>query len=348
MRSSSNSPKVVDLFSGAGGLSLGFAWTGCNIVLAVDNDEDSIRTHSENIDGEVRRLDLCDVRKSLEEIQSITGGVDLVIGGPPCQGFSVQRRGQQADSRNDLVISYVKTATLLAPKAILMENVPTVLGPRGKKHIDQVKKILSKRGYRFYSSILEAADFGVPQYRRRAFIVGIKNDLPDFDFPVPTHTEKSRATVREAITTLPPVLSSFEPHPDVANHQRRRISPLNIKRISYVPEGGGRLDIPYELQLDCHKKHQDHRHLDVYGRMWWDRPSPTLTAMFDNFTRGRFAHPAEDRNITNREGARIQSFPDDFVFYGNQKSVARQIGNAVPPLLGQRVAEALLKSIYGR
>ena len=123
------------------------------------------------------------------------------------------------------------------------------------------------------------------------------------------------------------------------------ISDRNLERISYVPEGGGRLDVPSHLQLPCHKASNGHRHLDVYGRLWWNRPSGTLTAMFDNFTRGRFAHPEDNRNITSREGARLQSFPDSFRFLGPKKDVAKQIGNAVPPRLGQAVGEALVQAL---
>ena len=121
-----------------------------------------------------------------------------------------------------------------------------------------------------------------------------------------------------------------------------RISDLNRQRIGHVPPGGGRLDIPEELQLPCHRNAGAHRHLDVFGRMEWDRPGPTITALFDSFSRGRFAHPERDRAITGREGARLQSFPDDFVFEGAKKQVARQIGNAVPPLLAQALGRALL------
>ncbi len=131
-------------------------------------------------------------------------------------------------------------------------------------------------------------------------------------------------------------------HPLYANHVRVRISELNIKRIAHVPPGGGRADLPTDLQLRCHLNANRHRHLDVFGRIWWDRPGPTVTAMFDNFTRGRFAHPEHDRSITAREGARLQSFPDTFRFYGPKKDVARQIGNAVPPLLAKAVGGALM------
>ena len=146
---------------------------------------------------------------------------------------------------------------------------------------------------------------------------------------------------RDALAGLPPPLADFTEHPQYHNHLRVKMSERNIERIRFVPEGGGRLDIPEELQLNCHRG-AAHRHLDVFGRMRWDEPGPTITAMFDNFTRGRFAHPSEDRSITGREGARLQSFPDWFKFKGPKKDVARQIGNAVPPQLAEALGRELI------
>ena len=189
----------------------------------------------------------------------------------------------------------------------------------------------------------------MPQHRLRAFLVAWRKDrLPLFEFPKPTHDANTWLTVRSAIGDLPEPPNDFKEHPAYPNHTRVRISQLNELRISHVPEGGGRKDIPVELQLDCHKNDNGHRHLDVYGRMSWSNPSPTITAMFDNFTRGCFAHPSSDRSITGREGARLQSFPDDFRFLGGKKDVARQIGNAVPPRLARHLGEAILAAVEGR
>lgn len=339
--------QAVDLFCGAGGLSLGLKNAGIMPVFAADFDAHSCATYKRNLGDHVHQLDLSKI--TVPELTGIvrekTDRVDIVAGGPPCQGFSVQRRGVPFDKRNDLVKKFSECALALSPKAIIMENVPTILGARGRPFVEYITKTWEKK-YTLYTAILDAVSFGAPQFRRRAFVVAIRNDLNvEFEFPHPKRSPEQYATVRDAIGDLPPPPEDFSEDPNHFNHRRVAISAINLERISYVAEGGGRLDVPPHLQLPCHKASNGHRHLDVFGRLWWDRPSGTLTAMFDNFTRGRFAHPEENRNITGREGARIQTFPDTFQFLGPKKDVARQIGNAVPPLLGKAMGEALIQAI---
>ena len=339
--------QAVDLFCGAGGLSLGLREAGIRPVFAADFDAHSCATYRANLGDHVRQLDLSktSVSEFISMVRDSTERVDIVAGGPPCQGFSVQRRGQPLDARNELVKRFGQYALALSPKAILMENVPTILGARGRVFIDFITEAWEQE-YVLHKAILDAVSYGVPQFRRRAFVVAIRKDLnAQFSFPEPTRLPEQYVTVREAIADLPSPPEDFNEHPDHHNHRRVAISARNLERISYVPEGGGRLDVPSKLQLPCHKASNGHRHLDVFGRLWWDRPAGTLTAMFDNFTRGRFAHPEEDRNITSREGARLQSFPDSFRFLGPKKDVAKQIGNAVPPRLGQAVGEALVQAL---
>jgi DNA (cytosine-5)-methyltransferase 1 len=196
--------------------------------------------------------------------------------------------------------------------------------------------------------MLDAVEYGVPQVRKRAFLIGehTPGSLARFSFPNTTNTTSPR-TVRSAIGDLPSPPANGTCHPKFANHYREaRLAPINLERIRHVPQGGGRLDLPKHLQLDCHKNNPTHRHMDVYGRLSWDEPSVTLTARFDSFTRGRFAHPVEDRSLTIREGARIQTFPDSFTFEGNREECARQVGNAVPPLLAKHLGEAILSTDF--
>lgn len=336
--------RAADLFSGAGGLSLGFNQAGFEVVFAADNDKESLETYAHNLGAHAYPLDLTNgcPKTIAKQIREKAGDIDALIGGPPCQGFSLQRRGSSDDPRNHLLLRHVQIGLALNVKALLIENVPTILGSRGATQLNEALSLLADASYAVASTVLQAADYGVPQLRRRAFVVAFRRDFPsDFRFPEPIFSPSRYATVRQALRGLPQAPADHSPHPEIPNHQRRKISEINLKRLSYVPEGGGRLDVPEELRLPCHRKDNGHRHLDVYGRMIWDKPAPTITAMFDNFTRGRFAHPSETRNITNREGARLQSFPDYFVFIGNQKSVARQIGNAVPPMLAAAVARAI-------
>lgn len=335
---------VVDLFCGAGGLSLGFQKAGFTPVMAFDFDRHACATYAANLGNHVHEVDLSRVvpRDFGREIVAATGGVDVVAGGPPCQGWSIQRRGNGIDARNDLTVQFSEIAAAINPKAIVMENVPTLFGKRGAKHLEIVEETFAQRGYRVYKRILDASWFGVAQSRRRAVLVAVSTEFDSlFEFPEPSHKNGSVVTVRQAIGDLPPPPLDGSDHPDYFNHKIVMVSAANLERLSYVPEGGGRLDVPEHLQLPCHRTANGHRHLDVFGRLRWDRPAGTITAMFDNFTRGRFAHPADNRNITGREGARLQSFPDDFVFLGPKKDVARQIGNAVAPLMAEAVAHAL-------
>lgn len=341
-------PNVVDLFCGAGGLSLGFRQAGFNPVMAFDFDRHACATYAANLGNHVHQVDLSrvDPNEFASEILDFTGEVDVVAGGPPCQGWSIQRRGDGIDERNDLTIQFSEIAAAVNPKAIVMENVPTLFGKRGAKHLAIVEAKLEASGYRVYKKILDASSFGVPQSRRRAVLVAIKSEFGStFEFPEPSHASGNFVTVRQAIGDLPPPPQDGSEHPDYPNHKIVKVSAANLERLSYVPEGGGRLDVPEHLQLPCHRNDNGHRHLDVYGRLWWDRPSGTITAMFDNFTRGRFAHPKENRNITGREGARLQSFPDEFIFLGPKKDVARQIGNAVAPLMAQAVATSVQRTL---
>jgi DNA (cytosine-5)-methyltransferase 1 len=342
---------MADFFSGAGGLSLGLTNAGFQPVFAFDADPYACETYRRNLGGHVTQTDALalSARVICEKVRIKPGDLTLVCGGPPCQGFSTQRRGMPQDSRNDLVISFATLAADLNPAVILIENVPGLLGERGRDYIHKVAQALEKRGYQHTSRILDAADYGVPQHRLRAFILAWQpTRAAAFSFPRPTHTGTSWLTVRDAIGDLPEPPDDYTEHLRFANHVRVRISPRNELRIAHVPIGGSRIDLPPELQLPCHRNANGHRHLDVYGRLFWDRPAATITAMFDNFTRGRFAHPDRNRSITAREGARLQTFPDTFRFYGPKKDVARQIGNAVPPRLAEQIGSAIISALERR
>ena len=332
----------IDAFAGAGGLSLGLHQAGLRSLLAFDTDPIACRTLARNLPGDVRNVALADL--SPDTIVDDVGAPDVIVGGPPCQGFSTQRRGPRSDARNDLVEDYFRFAIAIRPKVIVMENVPGVLGQRGLAHMREVEHQVREAGYEFAHQVIDLSTLGVPQRRRRALVVAWDPArAAAFDFAsIPRVAET--ATVRGAIGDLPEPPHDFSEHPIYANHVRVRMSALNLERISHVPPGGGRLDLPRSLQMACHLD-SEHRHLDVFGRLEWDAPAGTVTAMFDNFTRGRFAHPAQDRNITNREGARLQTFPDTYVFEGAKKQIARQIGNAVPPMFGRAIGLAVLRQL---
>lgn len=334
------SPTFMDFFAGAGGLSLGLVHAGLQPLWAFDMNPLACETHRSNIaECHVDALSMDDI--NFRKIVLQHGVPDVIVGGPPCQGFSTKGSGHSSDPRNRLVVEYIKNAVSIGPKIIVMENVPGVLGVRGKALVTQAREILADAGYVVATRIVQAVSVGVPQYRKRAILVAQKRDLDDFVFSAFDKPNEIR-TVRDAIGHLPSPPEDGSPHPYFANHSRAKISPINIERISHVPPGGGRLDLPEHLQLACHRANTS-RHHDVYGRLEWDKPAPTITAMFDNFTRGRFAHPDENRNITNREGASIQTFPEDYHFVGPKKEVAKQIGNAVPPKVGQAIGSEIMQ-----
>lgn len=333
---------MIDCFCGAGGLSLGFENAGFEVEYAFDIDEAAIKTYKKNPKyhhGSAFVRDIYKVsKKSIEEdLGHELGVIDVVIGGPPCQGFSVQRRGNDNDPRNQLVLEYIRLLKEIKPKFFIMENVGGILSARGKPFVKALFDNMKEAGYSIKQKKLTASDYGVPQDRKRVIIVGeLTNGKPaSFEYPEPDKGPKK--TVREAIADLMDKDETMVP-----NHKADKLSQINLKRIQSIKEGQGRDSLPEELQLACHKN-TTHRHLDTYGRMAWDQPSPTITARFDSFSRGRFGHPVLDRTITLREGARLQTFPDNFEFVGSKVEVARQIGNAVPPVLAERIAQQVKK-----
>jgi DNA (cytosine-5)-methyltransferase 1 len=334
---------VVDSFCGAGGLSLGLRQANFDVRLAFDNDQVAVDSYRKNLPGRAEVLDAAVVTgTAIRELTDLgIGQLDLLAGGPPCQGFSLQRRGARTDPRNRLALRYLEWISDLRPRAFLMENVAAIGSLRGREIISTISSHAGSLGYSVHSAVLDAAHYGVPQHRRRMIIVGLR-DVNVFQWPSPNTGDT--VTVRDALRGLPPPPSDGSPHKLIAHHYRERhLSKLNIERIRHVPEGGGREDLPEHLVLDCHKG--GHRHLDTYGRLAWDKPAGTITARFDSFTRGRFGHPVEDRSITLREGARLQTFPDDFVFLGNREEGARLIGNAVPPALSYAIGKALIAAL---
>lgn len=341
-------PLAVDLFCGAGGLSLGLEAAGFSIVGAFDTWAPAVRSYRHNFPqhpcftDDVAELDAA----RLSEL-GIPSEVDLVAGGPPCQGFSIQRIGDDIDSRNDLVLDFIRVAGLLRAKMFVMENVTGLLGIRGKEVFSRLVKLAEDSGYRVEAKVLNAADFGLPQIRKRVFVVGQKIELSE-SFLFPRSSVSRHRTVAEGLAGLPPPAEKDEQSHSDPLHILSPLSPLNRQRIEIVPPGGGFEDLPLELRSNCHKAGAEKiGHRSVYGRLHPDRPAGTITAMFDSFTRGRFGHPIEPRNLTLREGARLQGFPDEHRFFGTKREITKQIGNAIPPPMAEAVARALRVALEG-
>jgi DNA (cytosine-5)-methyltransferase 1 len=335
----SEGPTVVDAFCGAGGLSLGLRRAGWRPLAAFDLDAKAVATYRRNLGPHAFVADVREV--TADRVRDVAGTdcIDLVAGGPPCQGFSVQRRGGATDHRNGLPTEFLRLVAELRPTLFLLENVPGMQRRHGEGVLGAFLCEAERLGYRCSARVLDAVWYGVPQYRKRLFVVG-RRDGAAFAFPPPLMAATDpRTHVRTALADLP------EPdgeHPALTHHRRTRLSALNRERLRHVPPGGGMQDLPAHLRVRCHRDGPNRiGHRYVYGRLHPDEPAATLTARFDSFTRGKFAHPFADRNLTLREGARLQTFPDDFVFEGNQEEIAAQIGNAVPPLLAEALGAAL-------
>lgn len=340
-------PYAIDCFCGAGGLSLGLRAAGFHMHAAFDNDHDAVATYSRNLGPHVLKMNAEQLRGRELSNLLIRERCSLVAGGPPCQGFSVQRRGHDRDNRNDLVLEFLRIVIDISPIMFLMENVSAIQGKRGRGYLDELVRRAEKAGYRVYTKVLDAADYGVAQHRRRMFVVGELDDgIEYFTFPTPTFGLGTYLSVRSAIGDLP---SPSTLATTIPNHEPDNISDLNRKRIAHVPPGGGRADIPPELRLPCHRVSVEKAgHRNVYGRLHWNEPAGTITTKCNSFTRGRFAHPSENRNITMREAARLQGFPDTFIFEGDKVAVAHQIGNAVPPPFAEQLGRALLAALDAR
>ncbi|MGW3897437.1 DNA cytosine methyltransferase [Micromonospora profundi] len=336
---------AVDLFSGAGGMSLGLGDAGFSVLAAFDNWAPAVRSYQANFGHPIYESDVSKLTANgLAEMSGVpVGGLDLLAGGPPCQGFSIQRIGVDIDTRNDLVLEFARLVVELQPRMFLMENVPGLLGRRGAYTFSRFGQILAAAGYEWIIHRIDAVDYGVPQSRRRVLAIGWREGERPFVLPKP---HAVHVTVGQAFADLPkPAPPGTRNHVDPL-HVNSRLSPINAERLKHIPPGGGFMDLPVELRVNCHRNGADAiGHRAVYGRLHPDKPAGVITARFDSFTRGRFAHPTEDRNITLREGARLQSFPDGFVFLGNREEIAAQIGNAVPPAVATSVGTAIIQHL---
>lgn len=325
-------PTAIGLFVGGGGLDLGFRQAGFDILAATDSDPYAEKTHQRNWPGvpflreDIRTL-------TVEKIGEATRGrrPDVVIGGPPCQGFSTLGDRLSADPRNALVDAFMRIVDGLRPQAVIIENVRAIATEYGGRYKDYILSSFAEIGYRMHFSVLNAADYGVPQLRRRAFFVGFADPRIEYEFPEPSHGAGLRpyTTVGEAIMDL------AGKEDDVANHGALKHSDKVTARYKLIPEGG-MLPPPDQLPPEIRRQNFG----STYKRLHRDAPSLTIVPGNNAFP----VHPTLDRSLTPREAARLQTFPDNYVFEGDRRRQCILVGNAVPPLLGR----VLAKSIWDR
>lgn len=383
--------KSIDLFAGAGGLSCGLGMAGFTPILANELIEAHANTYKKNnentkvIVGDVRQV--CEVNLK-RKLGLKKGELDLLAGGPPCQGFSVNAPIRDLDDeRNHLFKDFLRVAAELLPKAILIENVPGIVSLGKGTVVQQIYKELESLGYRVDHKILYAGHYGVPQTRFRTIIIAIKGNV-DITFPEPEYNSKAVAnfagarelcinvppiftqtllpqtTVSDAISDLPDIESGSKNEPLkylkkaqgkyqktlrkdsklVYNHSCNGLGKVNLERLKFIPQGGNWTDIPYEMLPKGMQRARRSDHTKRYGRLHPDGLCSTILTKCDPHW-GSFIHPEQDRVLSIREAARIQSFPDTYHFFGSIPQQYEQVGNAVPPLLAKKIGDEIIKLI---
>jgi DNA (cytosine-5)-methyltransferase 1 len=351
---------VIDLFCGCGGLSKGFADAGYQVLLGVDHDAAALETFRKNFQSaKAEPIDLFDSGFTKKIATAIgQSSVDVIVAGPPCQGFSLTGTRNFDDDRNKLYLAVFAAVKTFKPKAFVIENVRGMKTLYGGGVKDEILKRFRKLGYRVPEpKVLCAADFGVPQVRERLFFVGFREDVSELEFtyPNPTHSSSNYVTCEQALSDLPSLeaqlgqeLSSYTAKPKseyqkrmranakvLVNHAATKHTDLVIEVIKQVPEGGNHKDLPPGVG-------ESRKFNEAWTRYHSQKPSRTI----DTGHRNHF-HYKYNRVPTIRENARLQSFPDDFVFLGTKTSQNRQVGNAVPPLLAEVLANEITKILRG-
>jgi DNA (cytosine-5)-methyltransferase 1 len=338
--------KVFDFFSGCGGTSAGFAQSGLDISFALEIDADAASSFAANFP---KAKVICnDIRTTkvgaLNEILKNNDALTLFCGCAPCQPFSRQNGNKRKnDPRQDLLSHFGRFVEYWRPDYVFVENVPGLQRvPDRSSPLSKFERLLRTLGYKYQVGVLPALWFGVPQTRERLVLLAAKNRvirLPEATFGEGT-THPRFSTVRDWIADLPPIKAGKTCSSD-GEHQASSLSVLNLKRIAVTPEGGGRESWDPSLWLSCHKDHIGHS--DVYGRLSWDLPASGLTTRCNSYSNGRFGHPEQNRAISIREAACLQTFPRDYKFAGSLTSRARQIGNAVPPMMAKAIGTCIRK-----
>jgi len=351
--------QVVDLFAGSGGITTGFHLTErYRTVGAVEINLSAATTYAENFGKDIVH---CGDIGGWKPEDAATEA-DVVVGGPPCQGFSNLGTKRIDDARNQLWREYVRVLNQITPKVFVIENVDRFLKTEEFEALSNEAMVGGMlENYKLRWAVVNAADYGSAQLRRRTIVIGTHRDLTPIEIPEPTVSSESWRTVRQALLGLPQHVSEDKqllPEGTVDHHGKsvpgafswltlhltRKYESISRERFREIPEGGNRFHLPDRLKSPCWLKHTSGS-ADVMGRLRWDKPSVTIRTEFFKPEKGRYLHPTEHRALTHLEAARIQGFPDDFRWCGSKVQIARQIGNAVPvelsTAIGKHVAESL-------
>lgn len=352
---------VVELFAGVGGLSYGFTHNdNFKVLLANEYNQDIAKAYSLN-HPDVKMI-ICDIKDVSEELlkKELSSCVDVVVGGPPCQSYSTLGK-RKNDDRANLYKEYCRILKIIQPKMFLFENVTGILSMNNGNLFKEIQKCFEEIGYQLKYKVLNAADYGVPEIRERVILVGTKG-VNNFEYPLVTHGIvkglKPYVTLEDALSDLP-IMESGEEKTEYASEPkndfqkfvhdcdklRDNLSPKNnqhlIELMKALPDGGSKKDLPERLRPKSGFG-------NTYAKMWWKKPAPTITRNFACPSSSRCIHPRDSRALSTREGARLQSFPDSYKFYGSTSMKNLEIGNAVPPLLSIALAKQVAKFIKKR
>jgi DNA (cytosine-5)-methyltransferase 1 len=337
--------KAIDFFSGAGGLTRGLLDAGIQVLAGIDNDSRLQATYENNnspsqfVCENITNLDIKNLRRKLKINKR---DVVLYAACTPCQPFSTLNQMKGEDKRKTLLLDFAKVVKDAPPDFILVENVPGLNTSYGKDIYNEFSETLKKCGFNnVIAAFLDAQYYGVPQVRKRFILLASR--LGEINLPKPN--KNKIATVRQFIGDFAHIQDGEE-YKRIPNHVSRKLKPNLKKIVQAVPkDGGSRRDIQdTSILLDCHKKNPN-VHKDVFGRMAWNKPAPTLTCRCGDVYCGRFIHPEQDRGISLREAATLQTFPRNYVFYGNFTHISKQIGNAVPVKLAEKLGKQVIKAL---
>lgn len=368
--------KIIDLFSGVGGLTFGFEYKIKNnqfikrndflSLIAIDYNDSATKAFEQNFPNiPVLNKDIKEIDKNILLNLIKNENVDVIVGGPPCQSFSMIGK-RINDDRSKLYEEYIRVLRTLSPKIFVFENVKGILTMKDEDTkslvLDRIVKEFQECGYRITYEVLNSANFGVPQLRERVFIVGVRNDIKyDFVFPRPSHRPENFLSLSEAISDFPelsngetkdyynlPPQSTYQSlmrsnNENLTHHSNGLKSEIIVEIMKSLGTGESKIDINRKVDLGLlpERLKRNSGYSNTYGRLWWDRPGMTITNKINCPSSLRCIHPIQNRALTPREGARIQSFPDWFTFHGKVSEVMTQIGNAVPPILSIALADSI-------